>query len=869
MKKKYGELEIVSEEYIKKMEDRKKNQKEEYEEEKEDIKYPIYVECFKNALSSILIHLDRINDKCEKEYRDEEHYRYSISRLPDNADNIYAFLGGRGTGKTTAINEFGKSLKHINKIKTKREWIKEVEDSLDSKIYDRKLEFIVLDTIDASLLSDKEDFVELVLAQLFSMIEDERMHSAVYSKRQNSHNVAELMDAFYVAYTSYHNISGAETEKDLGESVAHILKNMPSGSNARWAIFQLLKKFLDFIGEGEKAERYLVIIIDDLDLNINYAYKLLEQIHKYLSDPRIIVLIAADFIQLAHVCEAYMKKQYAKNAEDEGLDNAIALSKAYLLKAIPLSNRIYMPDSREFVKKYVRVEGNENAIRDIKSFIMNKIVEKLGIYYDMNGTKQHFAIPETVRELVNYNDFLDSLDSFVWDEKKLSEEQMNQYDRNHAEMKQDIVNRMAYQLLSYKQLKVFRILVEKNILNRGRYAVDLCNNWMEKKNEERIDDRQYHYADLLEGIYKLGRCDYCDKALVHCLIAFFTSEMTREYYNAQCDNETVARSSRKPLENFLGESFGNKWLAEMVPQATFDKKTGVVGIWGYVEKAQIDVWQLRNSLEVKGEQGYLHEKEVFDQLINTMKTDRCFEILGMFMMFFSEYRISGAHVSVPEIKFEISELFDFEYHISFDANTVTFDTFGFIGKEWDEEQIEKITNGIVDKIIKGVERFVNKREVIREQERSNRTIRSKLKKIVKDQMEKWICGNFMSFPYYSLDMSYNVLKRARKRGCHVEGIIQLNQIYDTMKRIYGYIATELYLEDQAYEDNKIKGRHWYDSFVQCPFIQNFGISYSEETINRYPKLENIDGRMSEEMKRELEKMIKALQAPVIKDDTPN
>lgn len=883
MEKKYEELEIVSEEYVKeyleKMQNSKQYEKAEYKKVKIDIKYPLYLECFKNALSSILTNLDRINVKCKKEYKDDEDYRYSVSRLPDNANNIYAFLGGRGSGKTTAINEFGESLKHFDEISGETEWIKEVKGSLDLQITVEKLKFTVLDAIDASLLTDKEDFVELVLAQLFGLIEEKRRCSAVCGKQQNSHTIAELMDAFFVAYNSYHNISREETGRELGESVANILKNMPSGPNARWAISQLLKKFFDFIGTGEKAEWYLVITIDDLDLNINYGYKLLEQIHKYLSDPRIIVLIAADYGQLSHVCEYYLKNQYAKNGEKDDWDSAIELSKAYLLKEIPISNRIYMPDNRDFAKSYVVENKSENAfVRNIKSFIIDKMVQKLGIYYDMNGSKKHFAIPETIREFVNYNDFLDSLDFFGWREGELPEERMDLYDQNHAEMNQDIVNRMAFQLLSHKQQKVFHALVEKNILKRGRYTVDLCYNWIEEKSEDRIDSKKYHYTDLLEGIYKLGRHNYHDKALVHCMIAFFTSEMTREYYNLQCENKKAAQESKQRLQEFLGESFGNKWLAEMVPKVIVDKGQGLISEWGYVENAQISLWELKNSFMISEQREGLSEQVIFDQLIDVLKRDRCFEILGMFMMLFTEYRISGIHVSLPEIRFKILESSDWfkmpilgeelEYSISFGINTATFDVFGFIGKEWDGEQIEEITNGIVEKIVEEVEGFVKEKRKIQE-EGNKKTIYNRLKKIVKQQISKWMDGNFLAFPFYSLDMAYNVLKRARNRGCYEEGRIQLYQIYDTMRSVYGYIAAELYLEDQIYEENKIEGQHWHDRFVKSPFIKNFGITYPKEILSRDSKLKNIGGSMSEEMKKELERMIKVSQMPVITDDTPN
>lgn len=874
MENKREELEIISEE----------SKNEEFK-----IKYPLYRECFKNAFFSILSNL-YMQDNYKDNFRNDEAFRYSFSRLPDNANNIYAFLGGRGSGKTTAINEFGRNLKELPK---KTKWLIEAEDALDSKQDDKGREFIVLDTIDASLLTDKEDFVELVLAQLFAIVEQERNKSAFYSRQQNSNYVTQLIDAFTRAYNSYRNISREEAGRELGDSVTYILKNMPSGSNARWAISQLLTCFFEFIEEGEnvcesesksrrrRAERYLVITIDDLDLNIKYGYKLLEQVHKYLADPRIIVLIAADYGQLCHVCEYYFKNQYSQNQypqnqEQANRDSAIELSREYLLKAIPIPNRIYMPDSREFEKKYVKVIGDSTSPRDVKSFVMSKVVEKLGIYYDMNGTKRHFVVPKTVRELVNYNDFLCSLNSIEWQEGEVPKERMNQYDLNHARMNQDITSRMAYQLLTHEQQRIFQRLIDKNIINRARYTVDSCRNWREKTFEDRTDAGKYHYADLIEELYKLGRYDYRDKELVHCIIAFLTSEMTREYYNFQAIGTENENNSKKRLKSFLGDSFGNEWLSEMVPMAEFDSKKGIIDKWGYIKKAQSNMLTLRSELNVNEQCGGASEVEIIHKLIDDLKENRYFEMVGILMLFLSGYGISDGHVRLPEMWFEITETAYAEeegggekkwgYEITFATNSTTFDIFGFIGKEWDNTQIDEILNKIAEKIKKGVREFTQEKSEIQENEQM-KDIYIQLKNTVKEQLGKWIGNNFLAFPFYSLDMSYNVLKRARKKGISMEGRVRLEKIYDTMKRIYGYIATELYLEEKEYDKNKIEGLKWHENFVNSPFIKNFGISYSEEMRDSY-KLEDIPGTMTEAMQNQLNNIIKTMVAPDEIDDTP-
>lgn len=864
----------------------------------DEMRYPLYRECFQNAIFSILSNLYAMRDNCKQHFGDDdEAYRYSFSRLPDNANNIYAFLGPRGSGKTTAINEFGRILRELSE-EEKKEWIKEAKEALNLKQDEKNLEFVVLDTIDASLLTDKEDFVELVLSQLFAIVEEERSKIDLYSRQQSSSCVAQLSDAFINAYNSYRNISREEAGRELGESVTTILKNMPSGPNARWAISQLLTSFFEFVGKGKETKRYLVTIIDDLDLNIGYGYKLLEQIHKYLADPRIIVLIAADYGQLSLICEYYFKNQYSQNQysqnrEEDNQDSAVELSKEYLLKAIPIANRIYMPDSRGFVKKYVKIKADKEKdnkekdnSRDVKGFVMNKVVEKLGIYYDLNGTKKHFAVPNTVRELVNYNDFLSSLNSIEWQDGKVPEEQMHWYDLNYARMNQDITSRMAYQLLSHKQQKVFQVLLNKNIINRAKYVVDLCKNWKEHTYVDSTDEGKHRYADLIEALYNLGRDDYRDKELVHCIIALLTSEMTREYYHFSAAKDE--KVSKECLKSFLGVSFGNKWLGEMIPKTMFDPTKGIIEGWGYIKKAWINLWELKNKFRVNGQHTSLSEAEIVNQLTSDLRKNRDFEVVGILMLFLSGYEILKAHVTLPEIRFEIATESDMdetprrkkwlEYSISFETTSATFDIFGFIGKEWNSTQIDEISSKIVEKIKKSVQGVAGKGKEIQEKY-------TELENIVREQLSTWLGDNFLIFPFYSLDMSYNVLKRARKKGIDMEGEFKKEQIYDTMKRAYGYIAAELYFEEEKYKENSIKGLEWFDNFVNSPFIENFGISYPEEmrdsfnlinkqgtteekTENR-EKLKDKSGHMSEEMQNKLNYIIKSMILPDQKDDTPN
>ena len=94
-----------------------------------------------------------------------------------------------------------------------------------------------------------------------------------------------------------------------------------------------------------------------------------------------------------------------------------------------------------------------------KEYILWKIAKKTGIYYDSQGIKKHFCIPATVRALITYDKFLDSM--FVLEDCRniISSQKMDLFKRNYNWFHQDIVERMAGELLSSDQLKLFHLIL--------------------------------------------------------------------------------------------------------------------------------------------------------------------------------------------------------------------------------------------------------------------------------------------------------------------------------------------------------------------------------------------------------------------------
>ena len=101
-----------------------------------------------------------------------------------------------------------------------------------------------------------------------------------------------------------------------------------------------------------------------------------------------------------------------KDIYDKFGRGAWQISNDYLLKVLPLANRIYMP-KRQMIYKSASIlqKGPDVKKISVKEFVLKKIVLQMNIYYDALGVKKHFCLPGTVRELVTYVDFLNSMTS--------------------------------------------------------------------------------------------------------------------------------------------------------------------------------------------------------------------------------------------------------------------------------------------------------------------------------------------------------------------------------------------------------------------------------------------------------------------------
>lgn len=828
------------------------------EDDKLKIEFERYRQCYGEALSAIIKNIQHNQKDSEKKLKQSAMYSGMSEGYiaPLEESNIFAFVGNRGSGKTTAVNEFCRLLHEYHGNKEK--WSSEIgymAEEMDS------YRFHMLPPIDASILEAKEDLMEVILAsmnQIFQInVQDSRKQAA------KSFLIQEIVSKFDEVYRDYICVGNHKEQKILGEPVLVKLNHTSNSLKTKAEFERLIEKFLVLLDDGKESDHsFLVVTIDDLDLNLENGYEMLEQLHKYLSNRRTIILVAIKYEQMKLICEKRIVDSFIpefggvhKDIYDRFDRKAKGLSNDYLLKVLPPSNRIYMPEQFQLYKNEIVIDEENPEIPQlpVKEFLLTKIALKMNIYYDGRGKKKHFCLPDTVRELVAYNSFLNSLfslEEITEMSAKDPEKAMRMYDQNHDRFNYDIEKRMALQILNDAQQELYYVIMNVDIERRARYTVNFLEERMRSRSrqiqrfEDTVDEYDYCYADLLEVLYSLGRVNYGDKALVHCLLASFTSEMVREYYSYRhnMDQDAKKRAGSR-LRGFLGETFGGSWFNNAMPKVAFVQSKGVPMTVGYIPGAAILNQKITIILGSETED----EKLLINKLSDILPCMECLTLL------FSNCRHESGKLKFPEWEFEIKagDTVDdrSELIISNGAISADFDIFNFIGKEIASDDFLSFTE-IQDRLSKAMQSCLEKHlestrhKSAKEKKKLLTAFQNSARRksiwfggTTEDLPEDMANGKAV-FPYFDLDMSYNIMKRVRTKLIEsqqkeYEDIVEFFQI------TYGYIAQALYEEQYFYEKvvSMRKIPKFYEDFVGSSFIRAFGVICEDEGLSRKARID--------------------------------
>lgn len=543
-----------------------------------------------------------------------------------SVQNVIAFTGRRGTGKTSSMLSFADALSEGRYMDKKIDGINNPYDALQGK------QFHALQYIDSSIVSKDEDFFELLLYRMHQYLED---HVKAYNKNsyfKHDAYLSELRENIFKLYNHYTSIR----HKEQSESVSSysLLKKNIEKYNIRNEVIKLVENYIQFLSllknEGccnEKNKDFLIICIDDIDMANSTRLEILQCIYQYFMIPQVVVMITLN----VPVITATVKKEFYSNMEisvNSERDRILNISQEqtmdFLRKIIPSDMRITMPSWRKYDYRTLKptmisfesIGGDKEANNlfpnlkncfwykkdhrnmNPKELIMLLLADRAKIFLDTSGLKIHFMEPDSLRNLYD-------LFYLLYHMKNIKEVDKN---NENEEIKKQYYKDLEYNrtiLLNYLYFKMipefnfdhtleleFKEFQAEPMDRRGRRIWDYYyKTFFEQQNEERIEMlygkdflnnemdnyhiANYCFGELFRCLYFASRLDLFNKNFVKAVLASFAftlpqyietekdSFKEKEKNKEGVEKEKIRKGMYSRLRDVFGYSFLGTWRREL------------------------------------------------------------------------------------------------------------------------------------------------------------------------------------------------------------------------------------------------------------------------------------------------------------------
>lgn len=369
----------------------------------------ILTEQYKYALRQINeylgeLKLENISEPDHDDYPEHQRQRSeTIGSDTDYNNNIFAFIGDRGSGKTSCMITVADFLIRKKEVLTNQEYPR-----ID------KVNFATIDLIDPTYFDNAHNLISLFLAKLYKSFHekteeyefDVRHH---YDKAGLSENTRNLfLDRFRRTQENLYHVMDI-IKYDNNQDLLEFVDGLSASVNLKENIKELVDLYLEYIGIKDAV---LILRIDDVDINEKQAGKMVEAMRKYFIQPNILVLLSLKLKQLEDIKFLELREFYkdVKSFSDEDLRDMVD---KYVVKLIPRSHRILMPQHDnyhgtalevEYYNLYERdTEGNKKLktlrFSSVRQAVPQLIFWKARYLFYNSIVRESYIVPENLREL--------------------------------------------------------------------------------------------------------------------------------------------------------------------------------------------------------------------------------------------------------------------------------------------------------------------------------------------------------------------------------------------------------------------------------------------------------------------------------------
>lgn len=339
---------------------------------------------------------------------------YTVDEKSDYYNNIIAFVGERGIGKTSCMKSF---VKIISEVDSYRDYFKRgLKNYSEVAIKDN---FLDIGTIDPSMFDKSGNLLELLITKMFKEFKTkiEKPNDNCNSVSNSESNRRELIQQFSKIYDSLKYLNGNHDGKS--ECIDTLLLQAEA-SDFRNNLKKLIDDYLIFMNAKENS--FLLLQLDDIDLNIEKAYEMVEQIRKYLILPNVVILMATKMSQLFDIVKQQSISDFKTLLGKDNISDPETINRTekYLEKLIPMERRLFLPEVYEVSDK-IELEiytGNKNEndetsannrrihrkfySKTVDDGVRELIYTRTGLYFTKFDYKRNYIIPTNLRELHNF-----------------------------------------------------------------------------------------------------------------------------------------------------------------------------------------------------------------------------------------------------------------------------------------------------------------------------------------------------------------------------------------------------------------------------------------------------------------------------------
>ena len=476
------------------------------------------------------------------------------------SNNIIAFVGDRGTGKTSCMQTVYQQLKKVNP-KGKKDFDKEFDFSDHI--------FSTFPTIDPSYFEEKHNILEIIIANMFQKFKDDTRDLNA-SERMDGNDTRylekkrELVKCFQKTKDALDQINQKDTPK-TNDSIEE-LSGLAAGINMKQCMMNLINKYLEYFKED-----VLVLAIDDMDLQVKHAFKMTEQIRKYLIIPKVIIFVGVKLNQLTDIIkQVYYDEYKILLGREQGLLDVNDMAGRYLTKLIPDIHRIYLPELGVNMDSRVIIEYPDKKKKDkefdrIDKAVLHLFFQKSRFMFYNPPTGRNLMVPNNIRELTNLLSLLCDMDEILSyeglnnDEETEAKQKNQEIKHRNRERFQKYFKDWCYEYLDASQNKFIQEVFSSHIEEVNKKITDyLYNNYLEK-NKVDCDNK---FADSNNRVYNVSLADvnFCldrvdgimNKPFIRNFVFALRTLCSILLYEALEKDETDENNNKQRINSFKG-----------------------------------------------------------------------------------------------------------------------------------------------------------------------------------------------------------------------------------------------------------------------------------------------------------------------------